>query len=365
MRRIFTSFAALACFIAISGQASAQCTDLNPQICNDPNYMVASFPMTPPPGGETNAQGFTSASFAAEFGGMRLVGADALATYTLRSPNYYASSTTNVQIGFKISKNAAADIATLTINVYTAGGVLLGSCVISDPGGNANSFDICKVIGLSPFVSGLIYYEFVFTMDGNLGGGSATIQFDDFVIAGDFQAPLPVTFVSLVAEKATSGVELTWVVADEDNVASYDIERSTDGINFTKVGSVQSQKLTTYSYIDSRISTAPAFYRVKSVDIDGKYGYSSIVKFAGNKSSVVIRAFPSPAVNELFVQHDVAVLNAKITVTTLDGKVVRTINPTRGTQQTTISMASVAPGMYIVRFDNGLGSVETIKIVKQ
>ena len=51
-------------------------------------------------------------------------------------------------------------------------------------------------------------------------------------------APLPVTFLGLVANRADNGVNLRWDVAEESNVREYQLEKSSDGSSFATVGSV-------------------------------------------------------------------------------------------------------------------------------
>lgn len=174
-------------------------------------------------------------------------------------------------------------------------------------------------------------------------------------------SPLPVNFISLDVRKEYSGVKLTWKVADEINVLKYEVERSDDGKNFVKVGEVMAGSQSEYSFITSQ---SAKFYRIKSVDIDGKYKYSTIVRFNGGKTEVLIKAFPMPVQNELTVQHPTAIKGSRIEINGIDGRTIRNIQPDVGNQQTSIDVSILKSGFYFVKFIDNSGS-EIIKISKQ
>lgn len=228
---------------------------------------------------------------------------------------------------------------------------------------------VCRVVSLSDlpgFPTGG-QYRFRFELTPNTGNGQIgqNISFDDFRTNGTLsQSPLPVTFIGFSARKTTGGTELTWKVGGEENVNRYEVERSTDGRKFTLVTSIPSGKRDTYSYTDPTAAST-VYYRIKNVDNDGKYKYSSVARIVNGKLEIVLKAFPQPAINNLTVQHPVIKRNGLITVTAADGRIVKTIRPSVGSMQTGVDMSLFQKGMYMVRFDDGEGNAETMKIVKQ
>jgi hypothetical protein len=188
---------------------------------------------------------------------------------------------------------------------------------------------------------------------------------DDFSLGGDEGAIiLPVTFMGITAKKENSSVRVLWDVADEVDVIGYDVERSTNGIDFTKIGFVNAHGKPAYTFTDNTPSSATSYYRVRNIDIDGKFKYSSIVKLTARGSSTVVRAFPVPARNNVTVQHE-KMATGRITLTTVDGRVVRQITPGSTAIQTNLDLSGIAPGVYMVRVDDGNGNTESIKVVKQ
>lgn len=117
--------------------------------------------------------------------------------------------------------------------------------------------------------------------------------------------------------------------------------------------------------MDAQFSASRVFYRIKSVDLDGKYSYSPVVSLNAGNASIVLKAFPMPAQNQITLQHPAATATTRITLNTEDGRMVKSILPSNGTLQTMIDLSSVKSGLYLVRFENGNGEVETMKIIKQ
>jgi hypothetical protein len=195
-------------------------------------------------------------------------------------------------------------------------------------------------------------------------GGTFTV-FDDLSLSNVVEeAPLPVNFITITAKKNDNNVDIKWAVADEINVDHYEIERSSDGRNFKTIGSVYAGKKNVYSYTDGQVPNGPALYRVKNVDIDGRFKYSTIIRVNFSKT-IELRAFPSPATNQVTIEYPTLSATGKFTVATIDGRTVKMLNAVQGTNQTSIDLTGLKSGMYIVRFDNGSGKTESMKVMKQ
>jgi hypothetical protein len=83
---------------------------------------------------------------------------------------------------------------------------------------------------------------------------------------------LPVTFISNSAKyvEAESKVVLNWKIATTDGVKEFKIMRSTDGLNFTTIGTVLPGVKTDYVYEDVLPNTSiNYYYKISGVTIDG------------------------------------------------------------------------------------------------
>lgn len=198
--------------------------------------------------------------------------------------------------------------------------------------------------------------------------GAFFAVFDNFSI-GPLNSPLPVNFIGIVANRNTidNSVQLKWDVSEEINVREYAVERSFSGTTFTNIGVNPSKGKSIYSFTDYTATAGTVFYRIKSIDIDGRFKYSSVIKIKGNSSgsfSDKLMLYPVPANDEVTVQHKKVLRDAKITISSIDGKILRTIIPAEGASHTPIKIGGFNPGLYVVRFEDGTGYSETAKLIK-
>lgn len=179
-------------------------------------------------------------------------------------------------------------------------------------------------------------------------------------VAGSANAMPPVRFSTLEARASNNSVTLVWNVAAEENLNGYNVEKSTDGISYSVISFVPANGRDSYSFVDNR-PTAVAYYRIRSTDAIGKQNYSpiAIVKNEGS-----LKAFPIPAVNQVTIQHGTTA-GSLLTISSEDGRMIKSIVPAKGTQQTDIDLSSAKAGLYLVRYVNNNGDAETMKIVKQ
>jgi hypothetical protein len=175
---------------------------------------------------------------------------------------------------------------------------------------------------------------------------------------------LPVKFQTFDATPSSNSVSLKWMVATEENLSGYAVEKSFDGRNFSKVGFVNAANQSTYTFTDAK-SSGTVYYRIKSIDVDGKYAFSTIALVKAGKSLIVLNAFPSPFVNSFNLDHGTATAGSLITISTEDGRTIKTIIPTVGSQRTPVDLSTAKAGLYLVRYKNSIGEVETLKILKQ
>lgn len=116
---------------------------------------------------------------------------------------------------------------------------------------------------------------------------------------------LPIKLKSFNAFMSKSICNLSFTTASEINNAGFDIERSTDGIDFSKIGWVDGHGSTTeekhYSFIDTNPIVGMNYYRLRQVDYDGRFEYSKIVSIMMKSDAVTI--FPNPASDILHIQN--------------------------------------------------------------
>jgi hypothetical protein len=191
--------------------------------------------------------------------------------------------------------------------------------------------------------------------------------FDNLSI-GPALSPLPVNFIGLVATRnSATSISLKWDVSEEINVDRYEVQRSENGTSFTTVGTVAANDKAIYAYTDNNAPKGNLFYRVRNIDIDGSSKFSGVVRIKGNAGasfSDKLIVYPSPASENITIEHRRILRGAQITISGMDGRIVRTIRPTEGSSHTPVTVTDLKPGMYIINFDDGGGVVQTTKFVR-
>ncbi len=91
---------------------------------------------------------------------------------------------------------------------------------------------------------------------------------------------VPVELTSFTAEAQKNGVSLNWVTATETNNSGFAIERKVEGNTWEQVGFVKGKGNTTersyYQFVDGNLSIGKYSYRLKQIDFNGKFDYSSV-----------------------------------------------------------------------------------------
>ena len=96
---------------------------------------------------------------------------------------------------------------------------------------------------------------------------------------------LPITLKYFTAWKRSDANRLTWMTTNEKNFSHFEIQKSSDGVNFIRIARIDghgsSDRETAYSYDDNEMNPLQ-YYRLKYVDIGGKYTYSSVIRVSRN-----------------------------------------------------------------------------------
>ncbi|CAN5754811.1 hypothetical protein BH11BAC4_BH11BAC4_13990 [soil metagenome] len=121
--------------------------------------------------------------------------------------------------------------------------------------------------------------------------------------------PVDVKLSSFTAQLVNGNGLLNWVTEQEINSSHFEIERSDDAVKFETRGSVNSagnsssRKLYTYTDV-LNTSSKIVYYRLKMVDVDGKYSYSKIIaiKLNGSASADNFSVYPNPFITDIKVR---------------------------------------------------------------
>jgi endonuclease I len=166
---------------------------------------------------------------------------------------------------------------------------------------------------------------------------------------------LPVTLTDITAVKNNETVWVKWNVSMETNAKQYEVERSIDGVSFNKVGLVAAQNKPTYSFGDDNLLKANTlFYRVKMVDIDGRFTYSKIVSVKINNKAGAVTIFPNPAANEITVSlHQPMQNKAVVKITDVAGKELMKQDVIAAQNNIKLKVSTLPAGKYLLFIISG------------
>ncbi len=171
---------------------------------------------------------------------------------------------------------------------------------------------------------------------------------------------LPVSWLQV---NATIGIDnkptLNWKVEELD-VHKYEVEKSSNGIEFTRIMEVNSKGdgANSYSITDPETISTTAYYRLKQIGTDGRSSYSSIVKLF-NRSNGNISVYPNPVKNKVTVTVSRDAVGSIAKLMDGDGRLLQQLSISQ--QNFMIDMSSYATGIYLLQLSNGIVQ----KIVKE
>lgn len=176
-------------------------------------------------------------------------------------------------------------------------------------------------------------------------------------------AALPVTGFNFNASKRNNTSLLQWTTLSETNNRGFAVEKSSDGFAYTQIAFINSRSLAgagaAYEYSDMQPAAGKNYYRIKQVDVNDRFSYSSIkiLDFAVKTS---VQVYPNPASDFIYIKTDA--VTAK-TVARLVNSAGQTVKQTAFSTQTNMSipLANIPSGIYYLQLETD-GLKETYKI---
>lgn len=176
---------------------------------------------------------------------------------------------------------------------------------------------------------------------------------------------LPVSLIDFSGVKNNNSTLLFWTTGTENGCLGFDLERSTNGKDFIKIGFIKSMSVNgnsntylNYTYTDVAPFAGKNYYRLKQVDLDGKFFYSSVLNFEFNNKAdwVVENIYPNPAHHFTAIKISAAAkYRGEILVYDLQGKLVKRsgINWAAGENIINFNIEGLQRGVYQLKVTAG------------
>ena len=187
---------------------------------------------------------------------------------------------------------------------------------------------------------------------------------------------LPVELTRFEALSDDASVSLLWSTASETDNAGFSVEQEIGTEAFREIGYVEGHGTTVepkeYSFAVNDLDPGLHRFRLKQIDLDGAFEYSSIVEAAVTVPDrfLIEPAYPNPFNPSTTLRFAVATeQHVEVTLVNTAGQSVQSLYS--GTvaanemQQLTVIADALPSGTYLVRFEgNGLSATERIVLAK-
>ena len=187
-------------------------------------------------------------------------------------------------------------------------------------------------------------------------------------------AQLDLAFVSNFSGNSTTSCNhLSWTIASNQSISSFEIEKSTNGKDFKTIavlGATEKFNTENYTYADTAICADKIMYRLRVLIKRSQNDFYSRIIFVRSKTKLDdnIRIIENPVRDRLsFNYYSAEVQQTAIKIYSLTGKILvsQKISSFKGNNLITIPLSSgFNPGMYVIEINTDIIS-QTAKFVKQ
>ena len=170
----------------------------------------------------------------------------------------------------------------------------------------------------------------------------------------------PVKLKEFKAAKSGNKTLLNWNTATESNNKGFGLERSSDGKEWNQIafvngnGTSVSQK--EYTATDNTPLKGVNYYRLKQIDNDGRFEYSSTVSVKFSNNSLGFSFYPNPAKGQLNILLETIETNvAVLKLMASNGTTVKTVSVNKGNSNSNLLLATdkLSPGIYVLVLQDG------------
>jgi hypothetical protein len=174
-----------------------------------------------------------------------------------------------------------------------------------------------------------------------------------------FQYPnlvvVPLKLLSFTASAKNNGIALNWTTTEEKDLTSFIIERSEDGAHFSSRATVNPEgsfaATTAYSYTDASGNSPVIYYRLRCMNNDGSFIYSSIQSVKKNQlATISATAYPNPFTASITVNYPASLQGhaVKAELFNVNGQLLKTKSGIAGAAES-FETSNLDHGMYVVR----------------
>lgn len=178
---------------------------------------------------------------------------------------------------------------------------------------------------------------------------------------------LPVKLIGFNVARQQNNLIIEWSTAQEFNSDYFEVQRSDNGINWTSIATVNaagnSTSVKKYSYTDYANAASKVYYRLKQVDIDGRFDLSA-VRMINNQTIAGDVKISNGFANNVFIHFSSQLKgNVSVQVISLEGHRVNQRSLSNPIGQQILSVNQNLKGVYVVAVIDENGNKFTSQIL--
>ena len=176
---------------------------------------------------------------------------------------------------------------------------------------------------------------------------------------------MPVTFTSFFAKRTSQFVQLTWSTANEINNSYFEIQLSVDGRIWNAIGEVAagSAAVNKYSFTDRKISINTTYYRLKQVDKDGQFLYSTIKTIRANNTASIATVYATSSQTIAVEFNEQVKGNIVVRILGVNGQAVIEKEYSAPAYRVLLNIPAAIKGLYVVQVIGDGRVTESKKLV--
>lgn len=191
--------------------------------------------------------------------------------------------------------------------------------------------------------------------------GISSLSLGELILAAGLA--LPLRWGAVAASRNQGSVLIRWTTEQEDQVSHFDIERSTNGSQWTvalaHIPATNQQAAHEYRQTDKPNYSGGLYYRIRQTDLDGRHSLSKVVIVGPENASGGLTVHPNPA-NEYFqLSGPEAAQIGQVELYNASGMLLKTWKG----YQDRYTLPALTAGSYYLRLHQGNGRVENRQII--
>lgn len=222
-------------------------------------------------------------------------------------------------------------------------------------------------------ISSAVDVNSVWGIASNLSKGSITTtqtmvpnQYKAYTFAGRIEN-YPGSVIRFSAEPKDNTAVLKLDESEKPKTGFIEIERSTKGVNWEKIGRFETTDVNSaendYSFIDDKVSEGENLYRLRTVSPDGTFAYSAVKSVRMEKGLNEIAVFPNPASDRLKVSLKSKVKWDAIKSFKISNVKGQDVTNAVKIQDEELNLIGLSNGSYIIIVTEQSGKVSQTKFV--